>query len=256
METSNNHIYYRIAGHTIMLIIFIRNTIAVNMAMNEHLPTHPELQVFHDLGPRYATVWNIIIQMTYAFLALACDLSEVLNKDSLVPVELRRFRYTLFTGLLYPLGVGIAFVFWPHYIYDRELVFPKKVDIIMPFFENFAAHGLVSIYALYELAFIPRDSIKNEKTYHYGVWFNVIYMVVLHYTRYIDLGIWAYEVFNVLEGSVYFYLLMVYPAICSTFFYTTLWWTQEAVWKLRDLQSSDSSSASESFMEGLLAKKC
>ncbi|KAL0809663.1 hypothetical protein ABMA28_011186 [Loxostege sticticalis] len=182
-----NHIYYRIAGASVVFLMNTINMFRITTSLIEQLPLHPELKEFYEMGlrGRYVTIWNMMIQIVYTGFALTCDLSTVLNKEAMVPNKIRTYRNTLFYGLLFPVGMAISAVFWPYFLYDRELILPVVADAILSPFDNFMVHGVVTMYAVFELVFIPRET-KNDlySPIKYLSWFNVLYVLTIYVLSY------------------------------------------------------------------------
>ncbi|KAL0859142.1 hypothetical protein ABMA27_010974 [Loxostege sticticalis] len=232
-----NHIYYRIVGASLVFLMNTINMFRITTSLLEQLPLHPELKEFYEMGlrGRYVTIWNMMIQIVYTSFALTCDLSTVLNKEAMVPNKIRTYRNTLFYGLLFPVGMAISAVFWPYFLYERELILPVVADAILSPFDNFMVHGVVTMYAVFELVFIPRET-KNDlySPIKYLSWFNVLYVLTIFFTRYVDVGMWAYEILRVTEGTPWLYLVIAHPVLCCFFFYAVQWKILDAIWQKRE----------------------
>ncbi|KAL0859071.1 hypothetical protein ABMA27_010918 [Loxostege sticticalis] len=235
----DKYIYHRMIGAILTLSTVSVYLLSCLMAMSKELPTHPELKIFDDLGPRYNTVWGMVFLIMYLIMALMCDISVIRNREHDVPPHIRSFRFKIFHEVVFPQVSGII-AFWPVFFYDRELVFPKVVDIIISPVGNFVFHGLGIVYVLWELVFLPRDVPKRsdvKRTKLLGL--NTIFTIVLLYTKYVDLGVWMYEVLTATEGTILFPIIFFGIAIMSNIAYSAQWYVKDYVWSLRSTCKDD-----------------
>ncbi|KAL0809655.1 hypothetical protein ABMA28_011178 [Loxostege sticticalis] len=208
-------------------------------AQIEKLRPHvPELQKSAALRTRYATLWNVAFQIIYASVSLVIDFYTLKGKEDKISEALRSYRYTFFAGIIYPVATGVL-IFWPVYIYDRELVFKKALEVAIPPHINYIVHGLVYVYANYELVFLPRELPKKDNvSWNHMVLFNVFYVAVVLYTRYVDMGVWVYEVLTATVGTIMFPIILFSLLGLSIIGYYLQWTLKELVWRCRDSRRS------------------
>ncbi|KAL0809656.1 hypothetical protein ABMA28_011179 [Loxostege sticticalis] len=234
MEKHNHHIYCRIAGHIVIILGLVIPLLRTTVLIENHRHQVPDLQRFADMRTRFATLWNVGFQVIYALVSLVIDIYTVKGKERKIPAALRSYRYTFFAGIIYPVAMGVL-IFWPVYIYDRELVYKTTLEVAIAQHINYIVHGLVFVYANYELAFLPRELPKRDNvSWNHLVVFNVIYMAVVFYTRYVDIGVWVYDVLTATIGTIMFPIILFSLWGLSTIGYYLQWTLKELVWWLRD----------------------
>ncbi|KAL0859141.1 hypothetical protein ABMA27_010973 [Loxostege sticticalis] len=212
-------IYYRLAGNGCMFFTLATCILMAHSAMQKQLPSHPELELNNSLSFRYATIWNMFLQLFYSALAFTCDLPAVLNKEEKISPAVRKFRFRIFHELVFPNCWGIA-MFWPIYFFDRELIFPIATEIIIPTWQNIVVHGVIFAYVAWEMAFLPEVPRREEIRITPVLVIQIAYIISLLFTKYIHPGAWVYDILGYLEGSVMFYLVFFSPlTLCVLGFY-------------------------------------
>ncbi|KAH0617923.1 hypothetical protein JD844_016678 [Phrynosoma platyrhinos] len=107
-------------------------------------------------------------------------------------------RDLLFGGLAFPLSMFVFTSFWILYSYDRELVYPKSLDLVIPVWMNHAMHTFIFPLAVLDLFSTPRRypskgkglSLLGIAGFSYLCWILWIYSVT---------GKWVYPIFEVLS---------------------------------------------------------
>ncbi|KAI1897188.1 hypothetical protein AGOR_G00080640 [Albula goreensis] len=91
---------------------------------------------------KYLTFINLVMQTVFFGF---CFLTEAmyLLLSSKVPTLMLKIRDAVFTTLVFPVGTFVAMSFWSIYAYDRELVYPKFLDEIIPNWLNHALHTVI-----------------------------------------------------------------------------------------------------------------
>ena len=59
-------------------------------------------------------------------------------------------------------------MFWVIYLYDRELIFPKRLDAIIPFWLNHSLHTFNTLFAMVDM-FIVHHDYPSRKEAHMGM---------------------------------------------------------------------------------------
>ncbi|XP_028177814.1 androgen-dependent TFPI-regulating protein-like [Ostrinia furnacalis] len=232
-----SHAHYRIAGHIAIILTLVIPLMQTTVLIEEHRHNVPDLDMFANLRTRFATLWNVVFQVVYASSALVIDYYTLKGKERKIPEALRSYRYTFFAGIIYPVAMGIL-VFWPVYLYDRELVYKTTLEVAIPQHTNYIVHGMVFLYANFELVFLPRELPKrNHVSWNHLVVFNAIYMSVVFYTRYVDIGVWVYDVLTAAIGTIMFPTILFSLWALSSIGYHLQWVLKDIVWRLRDSYS-------------------
>ncbi|PZC80497.1 hypothetical protein B5X24_HaOG214538 [Helicoverpa armigera] len=232
----SSSIYYRLAGQGVTLGLHGANSVVMLLSMqNEEIMKDPDVKRMTSMQSRYLTVWNIAFQMSYFALAFTCDLLTVTGRDNLIPKSIRRFRQTYFSSVIFTVAAVIFTIFWPIFIYDRELLFPAFIDKIFSFKSNLVMHFCILPAALWEFAFLPRHTPKSHLL-NLGIMvalFVVYNTVVLH--TYYERGLFPYPIFHHTYGTIYFPIfqalvfflgLTVYLAQFKLY---SLFWGQEKI---------------------------
>lgn len=107
---------------------------------------HPGLRSYGGRW-KYLTFINLVMHAVFFGLCVLVDAvhSAVSVKQSRsgTPLNLSRARDFYFTVLAFPVGTFVFVSFWTLYTYDRELVYPKLLDEIIPIWLNHAMHTVI-----------------------------------------------------------------------------------------------------------------
>nr|XP_020652790.1 androgen-dependent TFPI-regulating protein isoform X1 [Pogona vitticeps] len=157
-------------------------------------------------GPwKFLTVLNLVLQAIFYGVTLLVE-AFVLMKKQRIAKSMFPFRDLLFGALAFPISTFVFTSFWILYTYDRQLVYPKNLDLVIPEWMNHAMHTAIFPLALLELFTTPRRypskgkgfSLLGIAGFAYTSWVLWIYSVT---------GKWVYPVFEVLSplGRVAFF---------------------------------------------------
>ncbi|XP_072552864.1 androgen dependent TFPI regulating protein 1 [Salminus brasiliensis] len=96
---------------------------------------------------KYLTFLNLVMQTVFFGVCIFTDLLHTLlpskSTRSGAPLLLVKLRDGFFTVLAFPVGTFVFTSFWSLYTYDRELVYPKRLDDIIPIWLNHAMHTVI-----------------------------------------------------------------------------------------------------------------
>lgn len=114
------------------------------------------------------------------------------------PPLIRRVRDYIFATYAFPLGMNVTVLFWTLYSIDRELVFPRVMDPIYPWWLNHILHTNVFTFVLIDL-FFSYHHYSSRKAELVGLSaFVVAYIGWVYIVKFIA-GAWVYPVLNVLD---------------------------------------------------------
>ncbi|XP_026742192.1 androgen-dependent TFPI-regulating protein-like [Trichoplusia ni] len=227
-------IHYRLLGQTVALALHAGNSVVMFKSMlNQELLRDHKIRDMVSLQSRYLTVWNIAFQLFYFGLAFACDFTTVTGRESLIPKSVRHFRQRFYAAVVFPVAVLIFVIFWPIFIYDRELLFPAFIDKIFSFESNLVMHFCILPAAVWELAFLQRPVPKSHKI-NFGIitLINIVYNALVVHT-YLQRGLFPYPILYMIFGTIFYPILVgiVYVAGLGIYLYqwklTTFFWGQE-----------------------------
>ncbi|KAM3955605.1 androgen-dependent TFPI-regulating protein isoform 1-T1 [Aphomia sociella] len=182
------------------------------------------LQDAIKFGGFFLTFWNFGFQTLFLCLAVTHDVLEWTNKhDSRFGSKIRYWRDVLFCSLVVPFTLFVSGMFWSVYSVDRELVFPKVYDTIIPNWFNHCVHTNIAVVIAVESLLQPRRYATNRKlelALNLGV--SVLYTIV-YYSIFFFAGRWLYPLFGIMTwwqlclfqcliwGSIYIFYELQFP---------------------------------------------
>lgn len=118
----------------------------------EHMQTR-KIPGYNTYGGRYKflTQINMVLQTVFFVLSLVADLASKPSRGrgKSKPHELgriERIRDYLYASLAFPVATFISVMFWSLYFIDRELIYPKFLDEVVPPFTNLVQHLFISFW--------------------------------------------------------------------------------------------------------------
>ncbi|XP_039593191.1 androgen-dependent TFPI-regulating protein-like [Polypterus senegalus] len=103
---------------------------------------------------KYLTFLNLVLQMLYFGISLILDIYTSLQKHPKAGM-LTSSKDILFSVLAFPVGSFVVTIFWMIFLYDRELVYTKEMDRIIPSWLNHSLHTIVLPFLLIEIFLQP-----------------------------------------------------------------------------------------------------
>ncbi|XP_073438567.1 androgen-dependent TFPI-regulating protein-like isoform X1 [Dendrobates tinctorius] len=156
----------------------------------------------HTYGGRwkYLTFLNQVLQTTFFGVCLLCDLLQLClsNRNRLCSV-LTRVKDCIFAALAFPVGVFVFASFWSIYAYDRELVYPKELDSIIPQWLNHAMHTFILPLMLIELVTCSHQYPSKKSGLAVLVSFGIVYLSWVYWVHYAA-DIWVYPILAKLDA--------------------------------------------------------
>ncbi|XP_068120389.1 androgen-induced gene 1 protein-like [Hyperolius riggenbachi] len=185
----------------------------------------------HTYGGRwkYLTFINQVLQAVFFGLCLACDLIQLcLSLKNPLCSFLTRLKDHVFAVAVFPIGVFVVTSFWSIYAYDRELVYPKELDKIIPVWLNHTMHTFILPPLLIELL-VCSHQYPGRKA---GITLlSVLCLVYLSWILWVHYAadIWVYPILAKLDpvGMTVFFgasLLIMVPFYCLGEVLTQLRW--------------------------------
>ncbi|KAG8133324.1 putative Androgen-dependent TPF1-regulating protein [Naja naja] len=137
------------------------------------------------------------------------------------------FKDLIFSSLVFPTSTFVCATFWSMYLYDRDLLYPKYMDSIIPEWVNHGMHTLVFPLTLVETFVIPHQYPSVGK----GL--SIVGMTALAYLLWIfyyfaKTGKWIYPVFKFLSplGMIVF----AGVAVITLFYYMLGRFLNHMIW--------------------------
>lgn len=147
---------------------------------------------------KYLTFLDAIIQAVYFTISLTNDFigtNEVAPKT--LP-KIRKIKDFFLATFAFPLAFNVGISFWTLMAIDRELVFPKVLDLFFPSWLNHVMHTNIMVFILLEMFISFRIYPKRSKGLQGLLLFLLSYLVWLHFIKYMS-GVWVYPVLDVLD---------------------------------------------------------
>ncbi|XP_069807747.1 androgen-dependent TFPI-regulating protein-like [Dendropsophus ebraccatus] len=184
----------------------------------------------HTYGGRwkYLTFLNQILQTAFFGICVLCDLLQLClsNRNRFCSV-LTRLKDCIFATLAFPLGVFVFTSFWSIYAYDRELVYPKHLDSVIPLWLNHAMHTFILPLVLIELFVCSHHYPSKKNGVGVLLVFAIAYVSWVHWVHYAA-DIWVYPILAKLDAVG----MLVFFA-SSFFIMLAFYWLGEWLTRLR-----------------------
>ncbi|XP_053561308.1 androgen-induced gene 1 protein [Bombina bombina] len=185
----------------------------------------------HTYGGRwkYLTFINQVLQTIFFGICLLADLAQLLQSSKKGASSfLLQLRDSAFSVLAFPIGMFVVISFWSIYAFDRELVYPKALDSIIPQWLNHSMHTFVLPLLLVELFVCSHQYPSKKKGLFTLSIFCFAYLSWILWIHHAS-GIWAYPILAKLDsvGLAIFFgasLILMVPLYCLGDFLTRLCW--------------------------------
>ncbi|XP_055550865.1 androgen-induced gene 1 protein-like [Wyeomyia smithii] len=152
---------------------------------------------------KYLTIWNSAMQVIYFTLSLINDL---IGSNELAPRRVpmtRKIKDYLFAAFVFPGAMLVAITFWGILAIDRELIHPKVLEPIFPYWLNHALHTNIVLFMLLELYTSFRQYPSRKSGLAGLLTFGIGYLTWLHVIHNHS-GVWVYSVIEVLAMPLRF----------------------------------------------------
>lgn len=146
---------------------------------------------------KYLTYLNLVLQTIFFGL---CVLTDFVNL-TLPPTWLRggvqsllvKLRDALFTMFAFPCATFVFSSFWSLYTMDRELVYPKFIDAIIPLWLNHAMHTAIVPLVLVQMYIQNHTYASRRKSLTVILFYGAVYVVGVHWAHHVS-GVWVYPI--------------------------------------------------------------
>ncbi|XP_046896939.1 androgen dependent TFPI regulating protein 1 [Hypomesus transpacificus] len=146
---------------------------------------------------KYLTFLNLVMQTIFFGLCVLIDLFHlILPARSLnggLAVLLVKLRDIIYTVLAFPIGTFVFVSFWSLYTYDRDLVYPKYLDDIIPVWLNHAMHTVIVPLVMVQM-YIQHHKYPSRFKGILGLaLFAALYLAWVLWVHHVA-GIWVYPI--------------------------------------------------------------
>ncbi|XP_048729132.1 androgen-induced gene 1 protein-like isoform X2 [Ostrea edulis] len=233
METSLAPVYH--------ILLFIAHVVAYIYDC-KYIVTNESETVFTYKGYggkfKYLTNWNFIIQTVYFGLCVANDFSgtNVRPSDKRQRSRLQRWRDNFLATVVFPLGMFVVLSFWGIYAVDRELVYPKELDKIIPAWLNHIMHTTILPFLLVDKFLVYHQYPSRKSGIITLLSLALIYLVWILWVAYYA-NIWVYPILKVLsphQKAVFIMVMLVFFIflyLVGEFLNKTLWGKEKNIAK-------------------------
>lgn len=147
---------------------------------------------------KYLTFINLVMQTVFFGFCVVTDLIHIVvsNKSARsggLPLYLLKTRDYFFTVLAFPVGTFVCASFWSIYAYNRELVYPKFLDDIIPTWLNHALHTVILPLLLVQMYLQPHKHPSRAKGILSLAVFVSLYLAWVLWVHHVS-GIWVYPI--------------------------------------------------------------
>ncbi|KAF6208263.1 hypothetical protein GE061_016717 [Apolygus lucorum] len=164
---------------------------------NPHNKEHKSLEVLGKYSLRYLTNWTFGLQMIYFAVSVLGHLLGVIGASRLKN-KIHGVSDYMFMAIATPMALVVSIVFWALYSIDRELVFPKVLDLVIPVWVNQSIHSINAICAIIDI-FIINHRVPSGKSSIVGLLTYLLAYAVCLFGTYFQTGIWLYPVLKELN---------------------------------------------------------
>uniref|UniRef100_A0A8C3RKN4 Androgen dependent TFPI regulating protein n=1 Tax=Chelydra serpentina TaxID=8475 RepID=A0A8C3RKN4_CHESE len=145
--------------HSLVFVWYIFVTYSISLVRAEDRPSEVFL---YGRQWKYLTVLNLVLQAVFYGISFLADVLRPIKKLPSVKYIIS-CRDLLFSVLAFPVATFVFMSFWVLYTYNRELVYPKSLDGIIPMWLNHAMHTIVLPLALLEIFATPHRYPPKKK---------------------------------------------------------------------------------------------
>ncbi|XP_017784007.1 PREDICTED: androgen-dependent TFPI-regulating protein-like [Nicrophorus vespilloides] len=164
-----------------------------------HQSEDPRIVEMEEFGPRYLTIWNILVQTLFLFMAMCEDwvrLHPNKKRFEIIADQLAKVKGYLYTVIIFPTTLVVSLFFWILFHIDRDFVLPETFEQIAPFWLNHGMHTNILVVIVAEL-FIAKKGLPRPKFVIAALassGFALVYLVQF-FVAYWQFGRWLYGIF-------------------------------------------------------------
>lgn len=150
---------------------------------------------------KYLTFLDTCIQTIYFGLSIVNDLfgSNVRPSERIKRTTLQRWRDNFLAAIVFPVGTFVVVTFWGIYAVDRELVYPKALDKVIPQWLNHIMHTTVLPFLLIEKFMIYHQYPSRKSGISTLLTFGAVYLIWILWIAY-KADLWVYPILKVMQA--------------------------------------------------------
>lgn len=200
----------------------------------EFLPPVPHKRSHEHFAGRfkYLTYWNLIMQCVFFGFCVVVDFAKSSQRHYGRLVELRDKMYA---SIALPYGMFVTAVFWVLFAINRDYIYPKILETIIPSWLNHVSHTVIFPVLLVETSLLKHHHPPRNAGFALTMSFGAIYILWVLFLALV-MDIWPYPILEILTWGMrvvffvlcFFFLSALY-VIGETVNYCV--WGQEALQK-------------------------
>lgn len=165
----------------------------------------------------FLTFWNLWFQLIYFAVALANNFAgseaNIKSKSS----KLQKVRDYLFSTTAFPMAVFVSSTFWLIFAYNRDLIFPLKLEKYYPFPTNHMMHTTPIVGQVIELLLSHHIYPSRMAGLATGFGLILVYLSWICFIAYYG-GFWVYGVLQVMSPPVRTVFILTCCIVASSFY--------------------------------------
>ncbi|KAK3759188.1 hypothetical protein RRG08_028148 [Elysia crispata] len=157
----------------------------------------------------FLTYWNACLQTLYYGLCVVKNFTSDRRRSA----QLERWRDNMHACVAFPVGMFVVATFWALFAVDRELVFPKALDHLVPFWLNHMLHTAVFPFLVIDKYLVHHQYPLRHKGIPVACALALIYLIWILFIAYYE-GFWVYPILQVLA----MHQRVIFISVCISFF--------------------------------------
>lgn len=182
------------ALHVTFLGVYLFTWYALHISGKDNPAAREDIRLksYGRFSFRYLTNWTHTLQLCYFAICVLSHLIRIVGATKLRN-KINNLADFINLSVATPAAFVVTSVFWSLYSIDRELVFPKVLDIVIPPWINHSIHSLNAICAIVDLWCVHHTLPSLSSSLKGLAAYLLLYSVCLFGT-YVETGIWLYPV--------------------------------------------------------------
>ncbi|XP_050520471.1 androgen-dependent TFPI-regulating protein-like isoform X3 [Daktulosphaira vitifoliae] len=214
----------------------------IKISFGESKNWDPKYHKINELRFRYLTNWNLTMQLLFFLKCLINDAMIILYGPNWLGIgnKFKMVMSAFFASIILPSAIYISISFWILFAINREYLYPRIIDEVIPFWHNHGMHTFILPIALVEL-FTTKHSFLSPITLVKILYSYLLLYLVVVFETYVETGRWLYPLFSkfsapisvaILLTMLFFYTISIYVGILIHKLY---WGSDKIENKIRNL---------------------
>lgn len=90
-------------------------------------------------------------QIIFLFIVIIDEIGFICKWSTNLQKKINAIRCFMYHAFILPFGIFVWAFFWTIFIYDRELIFPKELDLFFPLWLNHVVHSVIILPIIIEI---------------------------------------------------------------------------------------------------------